>query len=113
MGRRPKCHYNGSMVAKFTLRLPDDVAGRLHARSQEEGHSLNETTVRAIRRGLGESETNDAWWRALGDLVEEPPRAKFDLEEFRRLRQALHATAAEVQGLLDELEWSREDRFDR
>ena len=98
------CHYDGTM-AKMTVRLPDPVLERLRARSRLEGRSLNDATVDAILRGLGEVVT-DAPWRALGQLVQSPPSESFDLDVIRRARQSLREAGA---GLQKDLDWVRGD----
>jgi hypothetical protein len=55
--------------------------------------------------------SDEQWWLALGDLLERPPLAKFDPELFRELRRGTRYTPDEVQGFMDELDWTRSDRF--
>lgn len=93
------------MTTKLTLRLPQALAEQLRAASQAEGRSLNETAVRLLMRALGEAEP-DEWWRELGDLVEVPPRRRYDPEAMRRF----HATPVGLEtarGIMEELDWSR------
>jgi hypothetical protein len=98
------------MVAKMTIRLPERVAAQLRERSNANGLSLNETTVRAIERGLGQGDAPDEeWWRGLGDLVERPPLKKYDPDEFDRLRRGLSPGPGSI---LDDLDWIRGDATD-
>jgi hypothetical protein len=94
------------MVTKLTLRLPDDVAARLRAKTAKEGTSLNDAVVRAVRRDLGD-EPEDEWWRTLGDLLERPPLAKFDPEALKRFHALLPKTDTSID---DTLNWLRQDR---
>jgi hypothetical protein len=94
------------MVTKLTLRLPDDIAARLRAKTAQEGTSLNDAVVRAVRRDLGD-EPEDEWWRTLGDLLERPPLAKFDPEALKRLHAKLPPSTRSID---EDLEWIRQDR---
>jgi hypothetical protein len=102
------------MVTKMTLRLPDHVAKQLREASKHNGRSINDTAVRALARALGEHGNDDGegdeWWQTVGDLLEEPPRRKFDPAEFERTRPRL--SVEDVQGYMDALDWTRGDLTD-
>jgi hypothetical protein len=98
------------MVLKMTVRLPDALAAQLREKSRRSGHSLNATAIGALARGLETDDGQREWWRALGDLVEEPPTERFDAAEFDRMRVQLEV--GEAQGLMDELDWVRGGRLD-
>ena len=46
-----ECHYSGGMV-KLTVRLPDDVHGRLSAAAERQRRSLNDMVVIVLDDGL-------------------------------------------------------------
>jgi hypothetical protein len=98
-----KCPYNGTMIAKATLRIPRPLLTELRERSRREGRSLNETAVRAIERGLG-GIAADEGWLALGSIVETPPALTYDADELRSLRVSLGPGS---RGLLEDLDWAR------
>ena len=101
------------MATKMTLRLPDQVAKDLKALSASEGRSFNETAVRALQRGLGNT-PDEEWWRAFGDLVAVPPTRKgFDLAAMRDRRKAagIRFTTADAEGMMQALDELRENRF--
>lgn len=90
------------MSARVTLRLPEPLIERLRERSAAEGRSLNDTAVQALRAGLeGPAEADG---RALGPLVEVPPRHRFDLSQLHRVRGDLRLDA---RGVMQELDWLR------
>jgi len=101
-----KCHYNGTMLAKATLRLPAPLMERLRERSRQEGRSVNEMAVLAIERGLGGNPVDEGWL-ALGPILEEPPTLPYDPVEFQRLRARLGPAS---RGLLEDLDWVRGER---
>lgn len=101
------------MNVKTTLRLPDQVARDLRALSASEGRSLNDTAVRVLQRGLGDT-PDDQWWRVFGDMVAVPPTSgRFDLTEMRRRREAagIRFTREDAAGMMRDLDELREDRF--
>ncbi len=98
-----KCRYNGSMDAKVTLRLPRHLLTRLRERSQEEGRSLNETTVRTLERGLGEAPADEGW-RVFGPLLEVAPTRRYNPRQVRRQRAALAPGARRLE---EDLDWAR------
>ncbi len=91
------------MDAKVTLRLPRRLLTRLRERSQDEGRSLNETTVRTLERGLGEAHADEGW-RVLGPLLEVAPTRRYNSQQVRRLRVAL---APDARQLEEDLDWVR------
>jgi hypothetical protein len=96
------------VVTKLTVRIPERVAARLRERSTADGHSLNETLVRALERGLDQpAGEDDEWWRDLGDLIERPVEQRVDPEEIDRLTRGLHHGRGSI---LDDLDWTRGER---
>jgi plasmid stability protein len=94
-------------MIKTTLRLPDRLVEALRERSRQEGRSLNDVAVEALRRGLGEDTEEDETIAALRDIIDIPAAKRFDAEEHRR-RSADVPRVAEL--LHDALEWTREER---
>ncbi|MGI8610458.1 MAG: hypothetical protein ACR2MY_14750 [Candidatus Dormibacteria bacterium] len=100
------------MAVKTTLRLPDALSKRLHELSIAEKRSFNDTAVRALQAGIGEP-VQDEWWRVYGDLVAIPPKpGKFDIEEWKRDRQAvgIRFSREHVRAFMEEFERDRDDR---
>lgn len=105
------------MATKLTVRLPEHVVKKLRARSEADGLSLNETVVRALEHGLeySASESDEEWWRSLGDLVVRPPLQSFDPESFHRLgqlRQQHTIDSHDARGVMEALDWVRGDLAD-
>ncbi|MGI8610459.1 MAG: hypothetical protein ACR2MY_14755 [Candidatus Dormibacteria bacterium] len=101
------------MAVKTTIRLPEALARRLRERSAEERRSFNDTAVRVLQAGLGETVAEDEWWRDLGDIVARPPLARFDREAMlqRRAESQIDISLEDARGLARALEDVREDRF--
>ena len=100
-------------MTKLTVRLPERVATQLRERSEADGLSLNETLVRALERGLGRASPDEAdedeWWRGLGDFIQRPPLKKHDPARLDQLREGLDPGKGSI---MDDLDWTRSDRYE-
>ena len=62
-----------------------------------------------LQSGLEEQIAPDSIQDLLGDLVAQPANGSFDLEAFRKAMAGVDLRG--LQGLDEDLEWTREDRF--
>ena len=92
---------------KATFRLPDELLQELRRRSQEEGRSLNETTIDVLWRGLGRDRLSRDPARALGSFVAKRTTASY---EPVAVHEAVAPLGDSVRGLDEALDWTRQER---
>jgi hypothetical protein len=90
------------MSTRVTLTMPDQDFQRLRDQSEAEGRSIDETALRAIRVGLGES-SSPPWWNDLGALLAKTPTRRFEQERFPNVEDG----AGPDEDILLDLDWVR------
>jgi plasmid stability protein len=96
-------------MVKATFELPEELIELLRARSEREARSVDAVAAEILQNGLEEEIAPASVQDLLGDLVAQPASGSFDAEAFRKAMADIDLRG--LQGLDEDLEWTREDRF--